>query len=94
MSTNAAECDTLFQQILAEADEMVAAQARNDRAAVSRAKDRLFIATKRLAARSAARCPDCGGTGRIQHNEPDHPTTAPTYTDCPTCSDPSRPETR
>ena len=33
-------------------------------------------------------CVECGGEGRIQHNEPDHPITAPTYTDCPKCSTP------
>ena len=34
------------------------------------------------------RCVECGGYRRIQHNEPDHPITAPTFTDCPKCSTP------
>lgn len=44
--------ETLVRQILDEADEMVAAQKRDDRNGVRRAKDRLFIAANRLKARA------------------------------------------
>ncbi len=48
--TTLAECHTLFEQIMAEADEMVAAAKRGE--PVAKARDRLFIAAKRLAART------------------------------------------
>lgn len=56
--TTLAECETLFHQIMAEADEMAACAGRGDRSGVTRARDRLFIAAKRLGARAV---PVCGG---------------------------------
>lgn len=52
MNDHATTPEALVRQIMEEADEMVLCAKREDKHGIRRAKDRLFIAAKRLQART------------------------------------------